>query len=95
VLRIAAEFEDVPLRDADVLEQFPRGVGQQIAIGALGTDAATLRRHVFDRIVEGSVRIAAFEERDEVLAETAVGVRLYGAGHQDFLLLRNRRVFDV
>ena len=61
---IAGEFEDVPLGDAHVFEDFPGGVR-----GAFGADALEFRGPVFDGVVEGDVGPAAMEEFDEVSGE--------------------------
>jgi len=51
---VAAELEDIPLRDAHVLEQLPDGIRQ-----AGGFRAAKLGGQISDRAIEFDVGMAA------------------------------------
>jgi hypothetical protein len=64
MLRVARELEDVRQRDAQVLQQLPRGVGT-----AGGTFPPQLRGEVLHRIVESDVRVLAIEKRNQLLAK--------------------------
>jgi hypothetical protein len=55
--------EDVALRDAEMLEKLPGGVGE---VGYNG--AAVVGGEIFDGIVEGGVRLTALQEVDQLLA---------------------------
>lgn len=64
VFRVAGEFEDVPLSDAHVFEDFPGGVG-----GALRADALEFHGPGFDRVFKRDVRVTALEKFDEMRGE--------------------------
>ena len=55
--RRSAEVQDVALRDAEMLNQLPGGVGQPIRDGP-----AKVSGKVFDGVIERSVRLAAGEQ---------------------------------
>src|SRR5207244_13189566 len=75
VLGSAAEFEDVPLRDAPVLEKLPGRMQQP-----RGSRSAQRRRQILNRIVNVEVGAAALEQVHEVLAEQSAFVsRGFGA----------------
>jgi len=71
VLGIAAELKDVPLRDAQVFEQHPGGVGKV-------RDFFTAEFHgkVLDHIFELRMSAFAFEQVDQMIAECFVRIRL-------------------
>ena len=75
VLCAAAELEDVGLRDADVLEEHPRGVRE---VGRFRS--AEFRREILDGVFECGVGVAPFEEIEEMLAEGLVRVFVCGHG---------------
>jgi hypothetical protein len=62
VLRVAREFENIPLGDAQVLENFPRRV-----LCAFRPFAAEFDGEVLEDRIEIRVSIAAFEETYDVL----------------------------
>ena len=64
MLFVAAEFQDVPLGDAQVLEQHPRRVRK-----AGGSLRAHLDRNSFDRLIEAGMCVAAFEQINQMLAK--------------------------
>ena len=64
---VAAEVENVALRDAQVFEKHPGGMRQ-----AFRDFATKLRREVGDYFVEGGVGMAALELGDEVFAQGLV-----------------------
>src|SRR5438045_9394890 len=64
MLWIAAEFEDVPLRDADVLQQLPRGVRQSLRRGD-----AVVRWKIRQGIGESEVSLAASQELNQMCAD--------------------------
>jgi hypothetical protein len=68
VFWIAAELEDVPLRDAHVLENLPRGVRQTCY--AL---AAEFRWKIRDEILERNVRASTAKDVEQMIAEGFVG----------------------
>lgn len=63
MLGIAAEFEHVPLGDAEVFEQFPGGVRR-----AFGANSMQSGREVGDGLIEIGMRAAPFEELHELVA---------------------------
>ena len=67
VFGVAAEVEDVPLRDAEVLQQLPGGVGR-----ARGLGGAQLGGPVGDDLVEADVGVAPVEQLDDVLPQGLV-----------------------
>jgi len=75
VLLVAAEFEYVPLGDADVFEEHPGGVRE---IGGLG--AAEVRRETLDDVFEFGMGVASAEEFEEMFTERVMGVFLRGHG---------------
>src|SRR5687767_13072360 len=64
VARVAAEVEDVPLRDAQVLDELPRRMRK-----AADADAAVPRREPFDGLLEADVRVLPGEDTAKLLAE--------------------------
>jgi len=64
VLGIEGVLDDVPLGDAEMLEEFPGRVRS-----ALGAPAAKIGGEVFHRGVEGGVSIFAGEEREKIGAQ--------------------------
>src|SRR5215831_5843837 len=64
VVLVAAEFEDVPLRDAQVLEEHPGGVRE---VGGLG--AVEFGPEVFDGVFKCGVGVATFQEFEEMFAQ--------------------------
>ena len=69
VLRVPREFQNVPLRDTQVLEQLPGGMG-----APLRPLPAPLRRKVLHRVVESNVSVTSVEELGEVVAKRTVSV---------------------
>src|SRR5579872_4790234 len=69
VLRVAAEFEDVPLRDADVFDQHPGRVRE-----VFGLRAAKFLGQSFYGVFKPGVRVAAFEKFNDVLAKSVAGI---------------------
>lgn len=67
VLRVPREFENVPLRNAQVLDQLPRRV-----LGAARLFAAQLRREILHRVIEGGVGVPALEQKDDLPAQIGV-----------------------
>lgn len=67
VFRVAAEVEDVALRDAQMFEEHPGGMRQ-----ALWDFALELRGEIGDDFVKGGVGVAAVEVSGEVFAEGLV-----------------------
>jgi hypothetical protein len=67
VRRVAAELEDVPLRQAQVLEQLPQRV-----LDAVGPGAAQRRRHVADDRFEAEVGVLAGQHLPQLLAQRGV-----------------------
>src|SRR5262245_6360015 len=61
---VAAEFQDVPLRNAHVFEQHPGGVRKTPDLLT-----AELRGKAFDHVIEFSMRAAILEQGQEMLAE--------------------------
>lgn len=57
MLRIAAEFKNVPLRQAQVFEKHPQGVG--IANGLLAAESCG---NIGDYGIESGVGVASFEK---------------------------------
>jgi hypothetical protein len=81
VARVAGELEDVPLSDAEVFEKLP---GRMLS--AFGRFAAEVGGKVFDSLIEGGVRVAAFEKFEYMLAQGGVvfhGFRLLGLGWRE------------
>src|SRR5579862_9675864 len=70
---IAAEFEDVPLREAHVLDEHPDGMGE---VGRFL--AAECGRQVSDGVAEFGVRSAAGDEIGEIFAQMLITV----GGHE-------------
>ena len=67
MIGIAAELQDVVLRDPQMFEHHPGGVGK------LGGLFSTERgREVFHSIVEGSVGVSAVEQVEKMLAQSVV-----------------------
>src|SRR5258706_6201756 len=64
VIFVAAEFENVPLRDPHVLEHLPRSVGQ-----VLNPLAATLRRETSEKVFKVDVRVAATQQLQQMFAK--------------------------
>src|SRR5882724_739248 len=64
---VTAKFQNVPLRDANVLEELPSGVPQP-----LGESAAQPRWKSLQRVFETHVSAASFEEVNDLLAESCV-----------------------
>ena len=64
VIRSAAEFQDVPLRDSHVLEHLPGRVGQ-----AFNLLTAGFGRKVRDEVIERDVRVAATQQREQMIAQ--------------------------
>ena len=82
VLSVAAEFEDVPLRNAHVLEQPPcrkRKSG--------GADATQLRREVREDLFKGNVRAATVQQIQQMLTQGPVQVS--GRRSASWLFFRN------
>jgi len=73
MFRIAAEFEDVPLGDAKVLEDHPGRMREVIWLLA-----AQVGWKIFDRVIKSGVSVSAGEESDEIFAERLV--RVWGHG---------------
>jgi hypothetical protein len=68
------ELEDVPLGDAEMLEELPGGIGEIWWDGG-----AMLGRKIFDGVVEGGVGLASVEEIEDLFAEFGLfGVRVLG-----------------
>src|SRR6266853_6405009 len=61
---VAAEFENVPLRDPHVLEHLPRSVGQ-----ALNPLAATLRLETSEKVFKVDVRVPATQQLQQMFAK--------------------------
>ena len=74
VRRIAAEFEDVPLSDAHVIDDFPGRVCR--APGSLASQGSG---QTFGRRVEARVGSAAVEQIEEMLAESFVVIVGHGS----------------
>lgn len=70
VIWVAAEFQDVPLREAQVFEEHPQGV--RVVGGFL---AAEIGGDVGDDVVESGVGLAALKKLDKVGAERFVLIR--------------------
>src|SRR5215469_13999066 len=90
VLGVAAELQDVPLRDARMLQELPPGVRESGDEGS-----ALCFREILDGIHEMDVRPASFQEVDHVVAQCFVaiarscffaGYRLFLGGRPDFFL---------
>ncbi len=64
VLGTSAEFQDVPLRDAQVLEKLPGRMRQP-----RGSRSAQRRREILQRIVKMEVRATTLEQMNDVFAE--------------------------
>src|SRR2546430_7866436 len=79
VFRALCEFHDVPLRDADVLEDTPGREGLPRGFGAPESG-----RPGGDRVLEGDMGVTPIEELDEMVAERAPGI-----GATRFALYRN------
>src|SRR5712692_4261222 len=67
MLSVAAEFENVPLRDARMLQQLPTSVRQ-----AGRKRTALVGRELFQRVHELHVRGAALQQIDHVLAQRRI-----------------------
>ncbi len=63
VFAVAAEFQNIPLRDAGVFEELPPGVGEALRVGA-----ALGRGEVLDGVHEMDVGAAALQQGDELFA---------------------------
>ena len=69
MLRVPAEFQDVPLRDPGMLQKLPAGVRQS------RDKCPALRfRKAFHGIYEMHVRPAPFQEEDEMFAQCFIMV---------------------
>ena len=66
VRRLGAELQDVVLRQADVLQQFPGRVRKPA-----GPRALKLRRNALDGLVEADVSVLPFEDAHQVLTNDA------------------------
>src|SRR5215470_11832556 len=66
---VAAEFQNIPLRDSRVLEQLPAGVWQ-----TLHEAAALMRRETLNGVRKVHMRRATFEQIRQVLAQQTVRV---------------------
>jgi len=64
VFRIAAEFQNVPLREPDMFQQFP-----QRMVSALGPFAAQSDRHGLDCGIEIRMRSSTFEQVQHVFTK--------------------------
>src|SRR6202790_2132474 len=64
---IAAEFQNVPLRDTRMLQQLPAGVRQ-----ARGERTALVRRKLLQRVHELHVRRAALQQVSQMLAQGSI-----------------------
>ena len=85
VFRIAAELENVPLRDAEMFKQHPGGMGE-----AIWLRGPQLFRDIRDRIFKFRVRFSAFKQADELVAQSFV---VNGISWQfAVLFLRDKRV---
>ena len=69
---VAGELEDVPLGDAQVLENLPRGM-----LGAPRLFAAQIGGEVFDGLIEVRVSVAAVEKIEHVLAQRGVAIHRF------------------
>jgi hypothetical protein len=69
VLLITTEFEDVVLRDAEMLKEHPWRVREIFWLCTL-----ELGWKILDGVVEGRVSLAAFQQFEEVFAEGVIGV---------------------
>ena len=63
VICVAREFEDVPLRDAQVFKHLPGRIGKPLDLLT-----AFLNREIFDEILKTQVRMAAAEQLEELVA---------------------------
>src|SRR5215472_10333609 len=70
---VAAEFEDIPLRDAQVFEKHP---GRVREIGGLG--AVEFWREVLDGVLKCRVGVAAVQKFEQMFAQGLV--RIFGHG---------------
>jgi hypothetical protein len=71
----AAEFEDIPLCDAEVFEEHP---GRVRVVG--GLFATKIRREIFDDVFEFGVGVASDKEFEEMLAQGALRIFELGGG---------------
>src|SRR5947209_2362129 len=67
VFRIAAEIENVPLRDAQMFEEHPCRMRQ-----SLRDRATQFSRKITDDLVESRMRVAAIEQFEKMFAERLV-----------------------
>jgi hypothetical protein len=67
VIRVAAEFEYVPLRDAHVLKQLPGSVGN-----LLDLPIDQLQGEILNDALEIYVRASAFEQVEKMLAQCLI-----------------------
>jgi len=81
VLGVAAEFQNVPLRDSYVLHQLPYRMPQAF------DECSSLRfGKTIDGVHEVNVRTAAFQERDEVFAQRLVVIFRFAFLFRDALV---------
>ncbi len=85
VFGVAAEFENIPLRQPKMLEQHPGRVRESV-----GFYAAQLLRHVFHDVVKPGVGAAAVKQINDVLAKL-LAVRIFD-GHLSFPMLQESDV---
>src|SRR5258708_4124272 len=69
VFRIAAEIENVPLRDAQMLDEHPCRMRQ-----SLRDLSSQFSRKITDDLVESRMRVTTVEQFEKMFAERLVGV---------------------